>query len=174
PVFHRFDRRTLQPSRVSKAMRSGDPALNAWGYNQRSMHRITLSLFTLAAACAQTRGVQSADLLKLRSVGDLQWSPDGSRVAYSVSNNDWTRRPYSQLWIMTIADGKSIRFSADKESSSGPEWSPDGRWIAYQGKSDEKSGLMIAHPDGSGAKFLAALEWTNSPLPTTGRKLAWS
>src|SRR5712691_3187874 len=140
------------------------------------MNRHSICLFLIAAslASAQTRGLQSADLLKLRSVGEVQWSPDGARIAYTVSNNDGPRRPYSQLWIMTLSDGKSIRLATGKESSSGPEWSPDGQWIAYQGRSEGKSGLMIARPDGSGAKFLAPLQWTNSPLPTTGKRVAWS
>jgi dipeptidyl aminopeptidase/acylaminoacyl peptidase len=140
------------------------------------MHRFYLSLIALAAglANAQTRGLESTDLLKLRSVGEVQWSPDGARIAYTISNNDGPRRPYSQLWIMTVADGKSIRLATGKESSSGPEWSPDGQWIAYQGSAGDKSSLMIARPDGSGMKSLAPVESTNSPLPTTGKRLAWS
>jgi dipeptidyl aminopeptidase/acylaminoacyl peptidase len=140
------------------------------------MHRFYLSFIALGAglANAQTRGLESADLLKLRSVGEVQWSPDGARIAYTVSNNDGPRRPYSQLWIMTVADGKSIRLAKGKESSSGPEWSPDGQWIAYQGSAGDKSSLMIARPDGSGMKALAPVESTNSPLPTTGKRVAWS
>jgi dipeptidyl aminopeptidase/acylaminoacyl peptidase len=140
------------------------------------MHRHHVSLILIAAslASAQTPGLQSADLIKLRSVGEVQWSPDATRIAYTVSNNDGPRRPYSQLWIMTVADQKSIRLAADKESSSGPEWSPDGQWIAYQGRSQGKSGLMIARPDGSGARFLAETQSTNSPLPTTGKRITWS
>lgn len=140
------------------------------------MHRFYFSFIVLAVglANAQMRGLESADLLKLRSVGEVQWSPDGARIAYTVSNNDGPRRPYSQLWIMTVADGKSIRLATGKESSSGPEWSPDGQWIAYQGSAGDKSSLMIARPDGTGIKSLAALESTNSPLPTTGKRLAWS
>ena len=43
---------------------------------------------------------------------------------------------------MTLADGKSVRFGADKESSDDPHWSPDGQWIAYRGRVGEKSGLV--------------------------------
>src|SRR5260370_21886310 len=140
------------------------------------MPRIYVCFLVIAGglAYAQSRGLESADLLKLRSVGDVQWSPDGARIAYTVSNNDGPRRPYSQLWIMTVADGKSIRLAVEKESSSGPEWSPDGQWIAYSGSVGGKAGLVVARPDGSGAKLLAPLVSTNSPLPTTGKKIAWS
>src|SRR6266699_6974545 len=175
PIFGHYSRgcRTFT-SRSTNSKPTQFPTILVPLYNRRTMHRIFLfALIAAGLAGAQTRGFQSADLLKLRSVGDVQWSPDGSRIAYTDSNNDGPRRPYSQLWIMTVADGKSIRLAVEKESSSGPEWSPDGQWIAYQGGKEGKSGLMVARPDGSGAKFLAELQSTNSPLPTTGKRLAW-
>ena len=115
-------------------------------------------------------GIQSSDFFKMRSVGTVQLSPDGSKVAYTVIRNDVPRRPIGQLWIMTLADGKSICISSGDEPSGNPEWSPDGTWIAYSGK----SGLMIARPDGSGKKSLGPLEGTNAPLPTTGKTISWS
>lgn len=133
-----------------------------------------LLAITVTAVTAQTSGLQSTDLLKLRSVGEVKLSPDGSRIAYTVINNDGDARPYSQLWLMTVADGKSIKLSSGKEGSSNPEWSPDGQWIAYDGKVGDKSGLIVARADGSNAKFLAPLQGTNSPLPSTGKSIAWS
>ncbi len=123
---------------------------------------------------AQSQGLVSSDLLRLRGVGDAEFSPDGTRLAYTVENNDGPGRPYSQLWIMSLGDGKSIRLGGAQEASSNPLWSPDGNWIAYDGRLGDRSGLIVAHPDGSGARFLAPLEWTNSPLPSTGRRLTWS
>jgi dipeptidyl aminopeptidase/acylaminoacyl peptidase len=131
----------------------------------------------LLAACAVTcfpAGFQSADLLKMRSVGTVQFSPDGSRIAYTVTRNDLPERPVGQLWIMTLADRKSISLSAGDEPSGNPEWSPDGKWIAYSGRLGGKSGLIVAHPDGSGKKYLGPLDGTNAPLPTTGKDIAWS
>src|SRR6476660_5003162 len=116
-----------------------------------------LVLIMIGAAAAQTRGLQSSDLLRLRSVGDVKFSLDGSRLAYTVINNDGPGRPYSQLWIMTVADGKSIRLGADREGSSNLEWSPDGQRIAYDGKLGDKSGLIVARPDGSNARFLSPI-----------------
>jgi len=58
-----------------------------------------------------------------------------------------------------------VRFDADRHSSDDPHWSPDGQWIAYRGRVGEKSGLVIAKPDGSGATLLAEVAGTNAPLP---------
>ncbi len=132
------------------------------------------ALLVTPSAHAQPRTFSSGDLYKLRSAGGVTLSPDGTRLAYTVSHNDGPGRPYSQLWVMTLADGRAVRFSKEKESSGSPEWSPDGQWIAYSGKLGDKSGLVVSHPDGSAAKFLSALEGTNNPLPTTGKRFAWS
>ena len=137
------------------------------------MYKLLL-VATACSAAAFAGGFQSSDLLKLRSVGTVQFSPDGTRIAYTVSRNDGPRRPFSQVWIMTLADGKSICLSAGSDSSNDPEWSPDGKWIAYSGKLDGQSGLILARADGAGKRFLTAMEGTNSPLPTTGKTVAWS
>src|SRR5262245_32866375 len=138
---------------------------------------LILTLVLLGAvpqtARSQTR-FQSSDLLKLRSVTAVQLSPDGTRAAYVVDNNDGSGRPYGQLWVMTLADGKSVRLGGEKESSGDPQWSPDGQWIAYRGRVGEKSGLAIAKPDGSGARLLAEVTGTNAPLPGSSTSPAWS
>jgi len=115
-----------------------------------------IALFSKHSA-AQSR-LQSSDLLKLRSIGDVKFSPDGSRLAYTVTNNDGSGRPYSQLWIMNMADGKQVRLSREKESSSNPEWSPDGQLIAYDGMLNDKSGLIVSRPDGSDARVLSPIQ----------------
>ena len=142
------------------------PRANTW---------ILVAATTLSSsgAFAQDR-LSSADLLKLRSVTAVQLSPDATRVAYTVERNDGLGRPYGQLWVMTLADAKSIRFGGEKEASGNPEWSPDGQWIAYRGRVGDQSGLAVARPDGSGARFIAEMSGTNAPLPGAGKTIAWS
>jgi dipeptidyl aminopeptidase/acylaminoacyl peptidase len=138
-------------------------------------------LFTAAAMAiaavlttsAQVKsGFTSADLYKLQSVGDVQASPDGVHVAYSVQSSDRPGRPYSRLWMMSLATGKSWRIGGD--SASGPVWSPDGKLVAFSGREGERSGLVTAAPDGSLLTFVAPIETTNHPLPSSGDRFAWS
>ena len=56
---------------------------------------------------------------------------------------------FGQLWIMTMADGKSICLSAGTSRPAIPSGLPDGKWIAYSGRLGDKSGLIVARPDGT-------------------------
>jgi dipeptidyl aminopeptidase/acylaminoacyl peptidase len=86
---------------------------------------------------------------------------------------DRPERPYGQLWLMDLSTEKSVRLGGDKPAS-GPVWSGDSQWVAFQSADGDKHGLWIAHPDGSDTTFLAAMAGTNSPLPGTGKEVTWS
>lgn len=122
----------------------------------------------------QTAMLQASDLLKLRSVAAVRFSPDGSRIAYTVTRSDGPAQKFEQIQVMTIADGQSIALSDGEDPSGNPAWSPDGKWIAYQGASAGKQGLFIVHPDGAGRRFLTPLVQANGPLRSTGGTVAWS
>jgi dipeptidyl aminopeptidase/acylaminoacyl peptidase len=134
---------------------------------------LALSLVLPHPAVAQGRRLESADSRRMRSVGDVQLSPDGARVAYTVTTSDGPGRPARQLFVMTLADGRSVRLGGE-EAASSPQWSPDGRLIAFKGTAEGRRGLVVARPDGTGLRFLAETSGTNSPLTFEGRTLAWS
>jgi dipeptidyl aminopeptidase/acylaminoacyl peptidase len=119
-------------------------------------------------------GLQPADYQRLRSVAQAEFSPDGKFVAYAVVRFDHPGRPWAQLWVLEIASGKSTRMGGEEDASGGAVWSPDGRWIAYQGAAEGKHGLAIVHPDGSGATFLTEASGTNAALPGQGADVTWS
>ncbi len=120
------------------------------------------------------QGIVAGDLYKLRSVGDVALSPEGSMVAYTISHNDGAGRPYSQLHVLTLKTGASVQLASGKESSSNPVWSPDSKWLAYSGSVGSKKGLVVSRPDGSGAKYIGPLEGTNHPLTEVGSKISWA
>ncbi len=132
------------------------------------------ALLILAAAVLSAQPLSPADYHRLRSVSGVTLSRDGAWVAYEVSRNDASRRTYSQLHVRNVASGKIVDLADDGDSSGNPEWSPDSKWLVYSGKLGGRSGLIVSHPDGSAARYLAELHWTNAPLPNTGKRFAWS
>jgi Tol biopolymer transport system component len=139
------------------------------------MPRLSFALLALVfsvAEATQARPLASADYRRIRSIVEARISPDAARVAYTVSTQDGPGRPTKQLFVMTVADGRAVRIGG--EEAGDPEWSPDGRWLAWSGTADGKKGLVVADSDGSGVRFLGEIHSTNSPLTFEGRRMAWS
>ena len=130
-----------------------------------------LLTITTGVLNSQTKpGLVSADLYKLESVGDVQISPDASRIAYSVTHNDRPGRPYSDTWIRDLQTLKVTKLNG----GSGPRWSSDGRWVAYTGRIAEGPGLIVSDKNGESERLIADVNSTNHPLPTSGDSVAWS
>jgi dipeptidyl aminopeptidase/acylaminoacyl peptidase len=71
--------------------------------------------------------------------GDFDISPDGSEIVY-VRNSD--ERPEvstnSDLFVAPVAGGEAKQLTTRKGADSSPEYSPDGKWIAWH--SQERAG----------------------------------
>jgi dipeptidyl aminopeptidase/acylaminoacyl peptidase len=140
---------------------------------------LSVALITSAPrAGAQSDRLQPSDYMKLRAAGQVKFSPDGKLLAYTVIRfdrpPDKPGRAWSQVYVMDLATKKSIRFGGENDPSGDPVWSPDGRWLSYSGTAEGKHGLVIAHPDGTGATFLSEVNGTNAPLPGQGADVTWS
>lgn len=129
----------------------------------------------LLPCLAGAQGFISSDLTRFRFVGDAVLSPDGHRIAYTVILYDRPGRPSPQLWIMDLATQKPVRVGSEKDVAGNPHWSPDGKWLAFQGSVGENHGLLLAKADGSDVTTLtASIHGTNSPLPGEGENITWS
>jgi dipeptidyl aminopeptidase/acylaminoacyl peptidase len=114
--------------------------------------------------------LQPADLYSLQAIGDVQLSPTGADVAYSVTSNRGPGRPASSTWLRDLTSGAAVQL----ENGSGPRWSRDGQRIAYFGRTAEGSGLVVATRRGEAPQLIAPVAFTNHPLPSSGQSVAWS
>ena len=84
-------------------------------------------------------------------------SPDGSKVAMILSKSG------SPDVYVCNADGSGLKqLTNTKEDESSPCWSPDGQWICYAGKKDERRALWKVSPSG-GAPVRIPTSGVSSP-----------
>jgi dipeptidyl aminopeptidase/acylaminoacyl peptidase len=97
--------------------------------------------------------------LSAKSVMAAQISPDGRYVAYVVQQADWEDNEFAtQIWIAVTATGERYQLTSGKKSSSGPQWSPDSKRLAFTSDRDGKRQIYVISPAGGEASKLTAEE----------------
>ena len=69
--------------------------------------------------------------LELRSVQDPQFSPDGTRVAFTVSDPWKADKQTRHIWLYDITNKQLHQLTFSLKSESSPRWSPDGKSLAF-------------------------------------------
>ncbi len=71
--------------------------------------------------------------------GDVQLSPDGSRLAFRQVE---FRTGAINIWLMELAGGATSRFTFDQTVDFGPIWSPDGNRVVFASLRDGPPSLF--------------------------------
>ncbi len=77
---------------------------------------------------------------------DLNWSPDGTEIAY-VSRRTGT----GDIWVLPINGGAPRQLTRDIRDDTGPRWSPDGKWIAFTSQRGRQTDVGLV-PAAGGAE----------------------
>jgi dipeptidyl aminopeptidase/acylaminoacyl peptidase len=150
---------------------------------------VLLAAMAIADSTAwAAEAVSPQRLLELTDLGNPTISPDGQRVAFRTEQASVERNTYDTAWYVQAIDGASpprriadggvpLRQYVNGVVQPSPAlWSPDGRWIYYRARLDERISIWRAAADGSGAQ-----EITSDPadvrefrLSPDGRTLEYS
>jgi Tol biopolymer transport system component len=80
----------------------------------------------------------------LRCNNDHDYSPDGKRIAFSASS---PASRQSQVYVAN-ADGSQIRLLTPSAPSYFHGWSPDGKWLAFVGRRNDRFELYRVSVEG--------------------------
>ncbi len=89
--------------------------------------------------------------LNLRNISDLQFSPDGNRLAFVVAEPAKGERRARHIWIYEKQSGAIRQFTYSAKSESNPRWSPDGKQLAFLSDRDEQQHVYTMHAEGGEA-----------------------
>lgn len=133
-------------------------AFTVGDHNDGEHYGDTLQIYVAAADGTKARRLTGTAY----GAFDPTWSPDGTRIAFTISNAGDRPR------IAVIgADGTHLRMLASPPASSNaywvPDWSPDGAWILFDSHQSEGglTKLMAIHPDGTGLHQVAVINTGN-------------
>jgi TolB protein len=86
-------------------------------------------------------------LLMKGSVHDIQWSPDSTKMAFTVYLGTGSSNDVPRIYI-TTADGLNQK-QLTHSGSMYPAWSPDGKKIAFMSTEKGNGGIWVMNLDDS-------------------------
>lgn len=125
-----------------------------------------LVLFTLASSCTpgspsasqtptpvvtEPAGIDPAawtldDTLNMAAMSEVDVSPDGKKVVYSVSRSVMTGTQsalVSNIYLSDASGGNTVQLTPSESSCYSPQWSPDGQQIAFLSAKSGKNEIWV-------------------------------
>ena len=119
----------------------------------RLIASLTLIMSLLPLSAAERRVPTVDDLLTIKSIGGPQISPDGTRVVFTQTEADFKQDAFvTQLWLADVKSGGTLQLTRGDKSSNNPQWSGDGKWIAFtSARAGDRNQLFLIDPRGGEA-----------------------
>ncbi len=95
--------------------------------------------------------------MKVKAVGGVRVSPDGKRVVYTVNEAVMTAEKseyLTQVWMANADGSDAYQMTFGDKSSANPDWSPDGKWIAFTSSRSGKNNLYLLRSTGGEAEMI--------------------
>ncbi len=95
--------------------------------------------------------------MKVKGVGGVRVSPDGRRVVYTVNEAVMAAEKseyLTQVWMANADGSDAYQMTFGEKPSTNPDWSPDGKWIAFTSSRSGKNNLYLLRSAGGEAEMI--------------------
>ncbi len=107
----------------------------------------------------EQRKLQVADLFKLQSVTNPQLAPNGEEAVFVRTHIEEEDNKYvSNLFHVNLTSNEVTQWTHGKGGVSSPQWSSDGKQIAFLSDREEKNQVYILSARGGEAKKLTSFD----------------
>lgn len=114
-------------------------------------------LLSLTAHAQAKRPMTFDDMMAIKRVGDAQIAPDGSRVAYVVTDVDKNlNRGKRSVWVVPTSGGSPQQLITSDKNDFSPRWSADGKLIAFLSTREGAPQIFVAGADGSNPRKITS------------------
>src|SRR6266403_2436100 len=123
--------------------------------------RLTLAILVEPRFAQEALKADAAKLLtpeaslNLRTISDLQFSPDGTRLAFVVTEPSKGERRARHIWLYDKQSGSIRQFTYSAKTEISPRWSPDGKQLAFLSNRDDDQQIYVMRADGGEATALS-------------------
>jgi dipeptidyl aminopeptidase/acylaminoacyl peptidase len=85
----------------------------------------------LAAVLVSAAPLTPAQTIDRHTIGELEFSPDGTRLVFTVMEPVKGSARRRNVWMLDVATDRIRQLTFSSKSDSSPRWAPDGRSIAF-------------------------------------------
>jgi Tol biopolymer transport system component len=105
--------------------------------------------------------------LEIRRLADPRFSPDGSKVAFVVSEPITGEKRMRHIWLHDRTSDTTRQLTYSTKSETSPRWSPDGKSLAFLSSRGEEQQIYLlpmtggeAHAVTKGKAGVQAFAWS--------------
>ncbi|HYK88101.1 MAG TPA: hypothetical protein VE398_04995, partial [Acidobacteriota bacterium] len=136
---------------------------------------IIVLLFLLLCPVAGLAQLSPQQVLNIRQISDLRFSPDGRFVALTVTEPVKGNERDRNIWLLEVSSRKLRQLTFSTKSEHSPKWCPDGRQLAFLSDRDGQTQIYLLPMEGGealklteGKNAVQSFEWSPD-----GRQIAF-
>ena len=100
--------------------------------NKKLWLALLLVAVVVITVTGQKRALTVEDLWQCKRLGDPQISPDGQKIAYTLTvYNMQSNKGNTDIWICDIPSGETKQMTTTPGYDGTPRWSPDGKVLTF-------------------------------------------